>query len=89
MAKRQHTTIVYNRRGSKGTGIMVRVIERRNPKHGQPFDVIELYVKGLGSKPIMAHMTPDEAFELSTALTFAGNWWLCRFKPYEKFRRWF
>ena len=92
MAKRQHTTLVYNKRGLKGTGMSVRVVERRNPKSGRVYDVIELYMKGLGppgQNEVMANMTPDEAFEVATALTFAANWWLHRFKPYKKFRRWF
>ena len=92
MAKRQHTTVVYRNKGAKGTGLEVAVIERRNPKDGRPYDVIRFYMKGLGGpgdNQILAYMTPDEAFEVSTALGFAANWWLHRFKPYTKFRRWF
>lgn len=83
--KRQHTCTVYRRKDKHGGGIMVNVISRKSK--GRPFDVIELLMMSAGKVEVHARMSPDEALEVSTALSCATDSWLSRFGPYRKFRR--
>ena len=84
--KRQHSRTLYRRLYRNGSGITVRVISRR--KSDRPFDVIDLWMSD-GTKENTIHfaMAPDEAIELCRALSVAVDFWICRFRPYKKWRR--
>jgi hypothetical protein len=87
MPKRQHTKIVYRRVGRGGDSwIEIGLISRR--RKPPPFDVISLRIKGVGGHQFVHNLSPDEAIEISSALAHSVDCWLCRFKPYRKFRRW-
>lgn len=82
--KRQYTETLYrvNRKG--GSGMYVGLIYRKSK--GRSFDVIEVEIVGHGGHVVAFWMSPDEAAELSTALSYAVENFLIQFRPYRRFR---